>query len=168
MCWCCCCHNTFVAPVTPFQPPRLCFSSSHPSHLPAKLSLRLFLSVFFLLIHKFHSISFTRAQSIPKCKIGFGGGGRMGEFHWCYASLARVGLAFCSSMQMYRQLRCPVVLVELAAVVRPVRTGPDWVSCPPLCPSPLRATCGPTCHTVSRCCPVCCPGCLPSLTLERT
>jgi hypothetical protein len=27
---------------------------------------------FFFLIHRFHSISFTRAQGIPKYKIGFG------------------------------------------------------------------------------------------------
>ncbi len=28
--------------------------------------------MFFFLVHRFHSISFTRAQSIPKYKIGFG------------------------------------------------------------------------------------------------
>ncbi len=36
---------------------------------------------FFFLIHRFHSISFTRAQGIPKYKIGFGRekDGRVGE-----------------------------------------------------------------------------------------
>jgi hypothetical protein len=35
----------------------------------------------FFLIHRFHSISFTRAQGIPKYKIGFGRekDGRVGE-----------------------------------------------------------------------------------------
>jgi hypothetical protein len=28
--------------------------------------------IFFFLIHRFHSICFTRAQDIPKCKIGVG------------------------------------------------------------------------------------------------
>ena len=35
--------------------------------------------VFFFLIHRSHSISFTRAQGIPKYKIGFGRGERLGE-----------------------------------------------------------------------------------------
>ena len=35
--------------------------------------------LFFFLIHRSHSISFTRAQGIPKYKIGFGRGERMGE-----------------------------------------------------------------------------------------
>ena len=36
---------------------------------------------FFFLIHRFHSISFTRAQGIPKYKIAFGWekDGRVGE-----------------------------------------------------------------------------------------
>ena len=38
-------------------------------------------ALFFFLIHRFHSISFTRAQGIPKYKIGFGRekDGRVGE-----------------------------------------------------------------------------------------
>ena len=42
----------------------------------------------FILIHRFHSISFTRAQGIPKYKIGFGRekdgrvGERLGEGGW--------------------------------------------------------------------------------------
>ena len=37
--------------------------------------------VFVFIIHRFHSISFTRAQGIPKYKIGFGRekDGRVGE-----------------------------------------------------------------------------------------
>jgi hypothetical protein len=44
--------------------------------------------IFFFLIHRSHSISFTRAQGIPKYKIGFGRekdgrvGERLGEGGW--------------------------------------------------------------------------------------
>ena len=49
--------------------------------MPMVDSLVLRFFFFFFLIHRFHSISFTRAQGIPKYKIGFGRekDGRVGE-----------------------------------------------------------------------------------------
>jgi len=64
----CGCHTRLVRsrtmPTTPLQP-----------------QLSPFALYFFLLIHRFHSISFTRAQGIPKYKLGFGRekDGRVGE-----------------------------------------------------------------------------------------
>jgi hypothetical protein len=49
--------------------------------LGATLDLSTVRAALFFLIHRFHSISVTRAQGIPKYKIGFGRGkdGRVGE-----------------------------------------------------------------------------------------
>jgi hypothetical protein len=46
--------------------------------------------VFFSLIHRCHSISFTRAQGIPKYKIGFGRGERWES--WGQIGLRGVGV----------------------------------------------------------------------------
>jgi hypothetical protein len=50
-----------------------------PALMYALVSGALASGAFFFLIHRSHSISFTRAQGIPKYKVGFGRGERMVE-----------------------------------------------------------------------------------------